>query len=347
MLRLPPYYVFTIDPTRARSRAAFGQLTWSLRPDLRLTAGARHTEDEKSRIGTTGFQQGPRFNAATDLNLLNAASLETDKTTWRLGMEVDVTPSALAYATLSTGYKAGGFNDGCIAGSTAVGVGCPAQVAVAPDLLYYQPETLRALELGYKSRMLGKRLTLNAAAFRYDYSNLQLSGVAILQGAPRFITRNAGQAKVTGLEVDGQLLVGRDGRLSYGMTLLDAHYVSYVPDGVHSWAGRKLDRAPSHVFTLGYDHRFALAQGNLSAGVFARASGAYVIGVPSQLLEYGIPSRTSTDASLAWQPHGARWSLLLRARNLENKVQPVAIDSFGMTVPSSPRTVDLRLDLRF
>jgi iron complex outermembrane receptor protein len=171
--------------------------------------------------------------------------------------------------------------------------------------------------------------------------------VAILQGAPRFITRNAGQAKVTGLEADGQVQLGRDGRLSYGVTLLDAHYVSYVPDGVHSWAGRKLDRAPSRVFTLGYEHQFALHGGRATAGLFARASGDYVIAVPSQLLEYRIPSRTSTDASLSWRPDGARWSVLLRARNLENKVQPIAIDSFGMTVPSSPRTVDLRLDVSF
>ena len=347
MLRLPPYYVFPVGPTKSTSKAAFGQLTYSLRPDLRLTAGARSTHDDKSRIGSTNFQQGPVFNPATDLRLLNAASMATHKTTWRLGAEWDVLPSTLAYLTLATGYKAGGFNDGCTAGTSALGITCPAAAAVPSSLLYYQPEALRSLEAGLKSRFLDGRATLNAAAFHYDYSNLQLSGVAVLQGAPRFITSNAGEASVTGLELDGQLRVGQAGRLNYGLTLLDAHYESYSPNGVVSWNGRKLDRAPSHVFTLGYDHRFTLAAGQLTAGLFARASAAYVIAVPSQLLEYRIPSRTATDATLGFQPHGARWSVLLRARNLENKVQPIAIDSFGMTVPSNPRTVDLRLDYRF
>ena len=347
MLRLPPYYVFPVGPTKSTSKAAFGQLTYSLRPDLRLTAGARSTHDDKSRIGSTNFQQGPVFNPATDLRLLNAASMATHKTTWRLGAEWDVLPSTLAYLTLATGYKAGGFNDGCTAGTSALGITCPAAAAVPSSLLYYQPEALRSLEAGLKSRFLDGRATLNAAAFHYDYTNLQLSGVAVLQGAPRFITSNAGEASVTGLELDGQLRVGQAGRLNYGLTLLDAHYESYSPNGVVSWNGRKLDRAPSHVITLGYDHRFTLAAGQLTAGLFARASAAYVIAVPSQLLEYRIPSRTATDATLGFQPHGARWSLLLRARNLENKVQPIAIDSFGMTVPSNPRTVDLRLDYRF
>ncbi|WP_229452007.1 TonB-dependent receptor [Massilia niastensis] len=347
LLRLPPYYVFPSGPTKSQSKAAFGQLTWRLAPGLRLSAGPRATHDDKSRVGSTNFQQGPVFNPATDRALLNAASLATHKTTWRLGAEADLAPATLAYATVATGYKAGGFNDGCIAGASALGIACPAAVAVPADKLYYQPETLRSYEAGLKTRFWNGRATLNAAAFHYDYTNLQLSGVAILQGAPRFITTNAGVASVKGLELDGQLAVGAAGRLSYGMTLLDAHYDRYSPDGVRSWAGRKLDRAPSHVFTLGYDHRFALAGGQLTAGVFARASGAYVIAVPSQLLEYGIPSRTATDATLGYRPDGARWSVLLRARNLENKVQPVAIDSFGMTVPSSPRTVDLRVDYRF
>jgi iron complex outermembrane receptor protein len=36
-----------------------------------------------------------------------------------------------------------------------------------------------------------------------------------------------------------------------------------------------------------------------------------------------------------------------RVKNIENKVHPLSIDSFGMVVPSDPRTVDVRLDYRF
>jgi len=343
---LPPYYAFPLA-TDARSRAVFGQLTWRVADDLRLTAGARRTEDDKDRVGSTDFQQGPVFNPATDRRLLNAAELDTARTTWRLGAEYDLLSTTLLYGSLATGYKAGGFNDGCIAGTTALGISCPAAAAVSESALYYQPEELRAWEAGVKSRLWGGRVTVNAAAFVYDYTNLQLSGTAIVSGAPRILTGNAGVARSRGLELDGEIRVGSNGRLRYGATVLDAHYVSYNPTAAVSWAGRKLDRAPSHVYTLGYEHRFAVVGGQLHAGVFSRRSSDYAITIPSQLLEYRIPAHTTTDASLRYAPAGSSWSLLARVRNLENSVRPSIIDSFGMTTPTAPRTADLRLDLRF
>lgn len=343
---LPPYYAFPLT-TKAQSKAVFGQLTWRVQDDLRLTVGARRTEDDKTRVGSTDFQQGPVFNAATDRRLLNAAEQSTARTTWRLGAEYDLLPTTLLYGSLATGYKAGGFNDGCIAGSTALGIDCPAAAAVSESALYYQPEELRAWEAGVKSRLLGGRLTVNLAAFVYDYTNLQLSGTAIVSGAPRILTGNAGVARSRGLELDGEVRIGRNGRLSYGVTALDAHYVSYNPTATVSWAGRKLDRAPSHVYSLGYEHRFGVFGGQLHAGVFSRRSAEYVITIPSQLLEYRIPAHTTTDATLRYAPTGAAWSVLARVRNLEDDVRPSIIDSFGMTTPTAPRTADLRLDVRF
>lgn len=347
LVGLPPYYVFPHGPTIARSRAAFGQATYSVSPQLRLTAGARYTEDDKSRVGSTNFQQAQVFNPATDFRLLNAASLNTHKTTWRLGAEYDLAPATLVYGAVSTGYKAGGFNDGCLAGSSGVGIGCPAFAAVPANTLLYQPEQLRSYEAGLKTRFWRNRASLNVTAFDYDYTNLQLSGVAIVQGAPRYVTTNAGSASVKGLEVEGMVNPTAAGSFNYTLALLDAHYLSYTPDGVHSWAGNKLDRAPGTVVTLGYEHRFHVARGQLKAGVAARSASSYTIGVPSQLLQYPIPSRTTADASLGFRPDGARWSVHALVKNIGDKVAPIAIDSFGMLVPSDPRTVDVRLDYRF
>jgi iron complex outermembrane receptor protein len=344
---LPPYYVFPSNPVVSNSRALFGQLTWRAFDSLRLTAGARRTEDRKSRYGATRLQQEQTFNPATDLALPNAATLATSKTTWRLGLDVDLAPSAMAYATVSTGYKAGGFNDGCLAGTRALGVDCPAALAVPESTLVYRPETLTAWELGVKTRFWANRASLHVSAYRYAYDNLQLSGVAMVQGVPRFVTANAGAASVRGLEVEGVIKPVPAGRLTYTLALTDAHYLAYSPDGVHSWAGYKLDRAPRAVFTLGYEHGLRLRDGLLKAGAFVRSSSDYTIGVPSQLLRYRIPGRTETDLTLGYEPANSPWSVLLRVKNLENKVEPVTIDSFGMTVPSEPRAVALRVDYRF
>ena len=347
LVGLPPFYVFPHGPTVARSRAAFGQATYSVLPALRLTAGARRTEDDKSRVGSTNFQQNAVFNAATDIRMLNAASLNTNRTTWRLGAEYDLAPAAMLYGSVSTGYKAGGFNDGCVAGASAVGITCPAALAVPASTLVYQPEELRSIEAGLKTRFWRNRATLNLTAFAYDYTNLQLSGVTIVRGAPRYVTDNAGQASVKGLELEGVVKAASSGTINYSLALLDAHYVAYTPDGVNSWAGYKLDRAPGRTASLGYEHRFAVAGGQLKAGVSARASSDYTIGVPNQLLQYPIPARTTTDASLGFSPGASNWSVHAVVKNISGKVAPIAIDSFGMLVPSDPRTVDVRLDYRF
>jgi iron complex outermembrane receptor protein len=346
-LGLPPYYVFALGPNAARSKAVFGQGSWRATGALRLTLGARYTGDVKSRLGSTNFQQAAVFNPATDLRALNAAIVETGKTTWRVGADYDLAPATLLYGAVSTGYKAGGFNDGCLAGTRALGIDCPAAAAVQPSTLVYRPETITAFEGGVKTRFWERRATLNLAAFHYRYDNLQLSGVAVVQGAPRYVTANAGQASVTGVEADGQLKAGAHGNINYGLTWLDAHYVSYVPDGVHSWAGHDLDRAPRRTLMLGYEHRIMLDSGVVTAGMATRASAAYQISVPTQLLEYRVAGHTSTDLSLQWHAARAPWQVLVRVNNLENAVRPIAIDSFGMVVPSDPRTVSARLAYRF
>jgi iron complex outermembrane receptor protein len=347
LIGLSPYYVFPHGPTISTSKALFGQATWRIGDKLRATAGARYTDDQKSRVGSTNFQQASTFNPATDFKLLNAASMGTHQATWRLGADYDLTAAALLYGAVATGYKAGGFNDGCPAGTVQQGLSCPASLAVPVNTLLYQPETVRSHEAGMKSRFWQGKASLNLSVFKYDYKNLQLSGVAIVQGAPRFVTGNAGVASVKGLEAEGQLRPTQQDRFRYALALLDAHYVNYRPDGVHSWAGVKLDRAPAHTLMLGYEHGFRLADGELAAGLGARRSGAYIIAVPTQLLQYRIPARTESDATLRYQRKRAPWSVMARVKNIENKVHPLSIDSFGMVVPSDPRTVDVRLDYRF
>ena len=347
ILGLPPYYVFPMGPSIAVNKAVFGQATYSLTETLRATAGVRFSEDEKSRLGATNFQQGLSFNPATDLSLLNAAFIATHKTTWRIGAEFDLAPETLLFATVSTGFKAGGFNDGCIAGTSYKGIGCPAQTAVPASALYYQPETLTSYEGGIKTKFWGNKASLNASMFYYDYGNLQLSGVVVINGAPRFTTTNAAVAKVQGLEIEGQLIASTADRLSYSLALLDAHYASYLPDGATSWAGKKLDRSPSSVVTLGYEHTFQLAAARLKAGIFSRASGAYKISVPSQLQQYPVPARTQSDLSLNYHPDGANWSIQAQIKNLENKVVPIVIDSVGQMFASEPRSFSVKLDYRF
>jgi iron complex outermembrane receptor protein len=69
--------------------------------------------------------------------------------------------------------------------------------------------------------------------------------------------------------------------------------------------------------------------------------------VPSQLRQYRVAARSESDLTLGYQPDQGNWSVHAHVKNLQNKVGPLAIDSFGMTLPSDPRTWGARIDYRF
>jgi iron complex outermembrane receptor protein len=167
----------------SRSKAGFAQLTYDIQSNLHLTGGVRYTNDFKSRNGSTVLyfpnqasvpsSFGSQCVGTTCTLNQNIASATFEKVTWKVGLDYDVPGLGLAYFNVSTGYKAGGFNDGCVTGS---GLGC----ALSASTLYYRPEQLTAYEGGVKFKFADGKVRFNASAFHYDYSNLQLSQAATL-----------------------------------------------------------------------------------------------------------------------------------------------------------------------
>jgi iron complex outermembrane recepter protein len=132
-----------------QSYSGFAQATWRIAPRLRLTAGGRVNHDayEQDSLNFSGFGSSRVSHGYDDT-----------VGTWRVQGEYDVTPTSLAYASVARGYKPGGVN------------GDNGQLVV-PDT--FQPETNTAFELGSKTRLLDRALTLNLAAFYYLYRDMQ------------------------------------------------------------------------------------------------------------------------------------------------------------------------------
>jgi iron complex outermembrane recepter protein len=93
---------------------------------------------------------------------------------FRIGTEYDVTKDNLLYLTLSSGHKAGGFNDS-IPNPDSAGE------YLTPD---YGPETVYALELGSKNLLADRKLRFNASAFAYRYADLQFQTIITVGEAP-------------------------------------------------------------------------------------------------------------------------------------------------------------------
>ena len=352
------YDSITEPMMKSISRGAFGQVTYAIVPSLRLTAGVRYSEDHKARASFGAWSVAPTYNAATDLQFsLNLADYHSSKLTWRTGLEYDVSDNTMWYGTISTGYKSGGFNDGCLAGAQGFGLTCGTGLFTAKPAsqLFYKPENLTAYETGVKSKFFDNRVQVNATVFYYDYKNMQLSGAATdSQNNITLVTTNATTASVYGFELEGQALLSDVDHITYAASLLDAQYgdyTAYLPQAVgnpisQSWNHLPLDNSPKWTYSLGYDRTFRAGNGDLVFSLFTRWTGKYNISVASLATRWTVPSYHKSDVTLRYQPDHSQWNISLYAKNLEDKVVPVWI-GYGEAIPSDPRTFGVRFGVNF
>lgn len=357
-------YVFGFpqDPTKSKSLAFFGQATYGLTDTLRFTGGIRHTKDDKSRVGATiwhvnatdplDFTNGPSpaVNPRNFRDSLNNASRSFSRTTWKIGLDFDLNDKTLIYGSVSTGYKAGGFNDGCSAGQ----VGCNSPI---PDAaLYYNPETLTAYEIGFKARFADNAVRLNGNVFHYDYKGLQLTQVSSVCGGPCSVTLNAAAAKVDGVELESIISPDSRNRLDFSATYLDAHYADYQIVAGVNFAGKNLDRSPKWVVSAGYSYTLPLGNGgSLAAGVRTRMSDKYYLLSTSLRSQFRQPGYTKTDLTLTYTAADDRWFMQVFAKNLEDNI---TVSSAGTVAAfpglnngtlqfADPRTYGVRAGFKF
>lgn len=148
-------------------------------------------------VGGTPFSTAKRFN----------------KFTWRAGVEYDVGPSSLLYATFETGFKAGGF-----------------YATPDPDPSF-APETVEAFTIGSKNRFLNNRLQLNLEAFWWTYKDRQFShfvNIESIPGATTFGTDNVGKVRLRGLEVEAVAKATPTTTLDLTVQYLDAKQIGYT-----------------------------------------------------------------------------------------------------------------------
>jgi iron complex outermembrane receptor protein len=326
--------MFIQDPTIALSKAAFGEATYSVTPDLHVFAGLRRTNDDKSRKGNTVIGD------PAVLTTTNDAVVSYSQTTGRIGGDYALAKFVMLYATLSTGYKAGGFNDGTPATN---------------PFLTYKPEHLTSLEIGVKGRYLNNHLQVNANVFGYNYKDLQLSAVGIdpSTGASASQTLNAAKAKVTGAEIEGKYLISSDDTIGFSATYLDAYFKSYKPTATIDWAGRSLAKSPKETVALSYTHNMNLESGaTLSATIGTRFSASYVLNDNANGLQFTQPAYHMSNANISYTPSGDKWMLQAYLRNIENKTIMTGYGAAFAGFPASaslgtPRTAGVRLSAVF
>jgi len=350
---------FPQDPTIAENKSVFGQATLEVVPDLRITGGVRYSNDLKSRVGNTVVDFYDRIGNSysignfirRQINQNNDAKRTFSKVTWRAGIDYD-SPLGLVFASVSTGYKAGGFNDGCEIGK---GANC----ALPANALYYDPETLTAYEAGFKFRF-SPAFRLNGTVFHYDYQGLQLSQLSDICGGPCQVTTNAAKAKVDGVELDATLQPTDRFTVRLALNWLDARYDEYAPayndtsvtPNVRrsvNFAGRPLNRSPKWSWIAGVNYVVPVGDGKIVADAQTSARSRYEVTDLANFAYFYQPAATKTDLSLTYNAPEDKFYVAGFVENLENNliVTGASTGLFGSVTFADPRTYGVRAGFKF
>ncbi|MEH3124212.1 MAG: TonB-dependent receptor [Sphingomonas phyllosphaerae] len=358
------------DP-HTKSGAIFGQATWHLTPAVSLTGGLRYTHEEKwgsynnARVfaqSTTGLTAAQLARVATIRNALApvqsfAVETKDDSLSGLVTLGWKPGENSLLYATYSRGAKSPGLN------LTNIPAGVDPVV---------RPETVNNYEIGLKSQLFDRRVTLNLAAYQSDVRDYQTTIVQQVVGTNLYINYIANIPKVRsrGFEGDVALRAADWLNLTGSLAYTEATYRDYPngptpvealnpttanPAGTPSrdFTGQRLAGVPRWAASVGGDLTRAIAgdaaQGYLH-GDWSYRSSYYTVASNSR---YGLVPGYGIANARAGVRLGSdgRYDLSVWARNLfdKNYFQTLNVLNYGLVsaVLGDPRTYGATLKVRF
>jgi outer membrane receptor protein involved in Fe transport len=241
-------------------KAVFGQVTYALTPELKLTVGARYEKaTEDLAFNSDGYfaDGSPPFSS----------SASGSKTTPKAAISYDVSPMTMIYASAAEGFRDGGVNRPVpvpLCSSDLAGLG----LTQAPAS--YKSDSLWSYELGAKTRALENSLMISAALFDIRWNNIQTD--IILPTCTFDIKDNIGSAESRGAEFElTQRLLGRL-TVTLGGNYTSAKIVQPVTLlGVEK--GDRVPGVPDYSFSTAVEYAQPLTDGSHG---FVRANGQWV-----------------------------------------------------------------------
>jgi len=279
------------------------------------------------------------------------------RVTWKGSAEFDLSPHNLLYATVESGYRAGGLQ-------------------MTESKTSYKPEFITAYTIGSKNRFLDNHVQLNLEGFIWKYRDQQITYFTVdTSGTLINSNENAGRATIKGFDVD--LLIKPTGRttLNAKVQYLDSRYddlhlytaaprdnfncaytftggtAGGAPVKDFNCSGNPLLFSPKWTVNLGAEQKVPLGErlelvANVDTAWRDRQWGGF-----EYLAFENIPAYWMTDAALTLRDPSGGWSLTAYVRNIEDKRRDLAPQAspLGMAVGhfSAPRTYGLRLSGNF
>jgi iron complex outermembrane recepter protein len=339
LLAPDPVTGFTTDynrdhVTKTDAYSVFGNVIFDITEQLELSGGIRYTKENKvNRItvpyvhsilsGLRDANNNPIFIASgyfsgpiefSDSNLSPEVSLR-----YKVNDDVNV------YASYKTGFKSGGIDN------SALPTNSLSIAALTNDFssLIFESETGKGGEIGIKSQLADRALTLNASLFYYVFDDLQVQNFNVL--TTQFSTTNAGQLTTKGIDINWAWSTPVEGlNFSGALGYTDAKYTKpFVQpglDGILGSAddtdleGRRASQAPKWAGNIAFDWSIPLGE-SLAFGLNGNA--AYTGGYFTDETTLTDPFQkgfVTFDGAVSIGNPDDKWKLSLVGVNLANKL---------------------------
>lgn len=304
----------------ARDSAVFGQSTLRfLDESVGVTAGLRYERAKRTMDRTHTFGGIETAPAMSGLEKTYSELLP------KFAMDYRPTDDVMTYASVSRGYKAGGFS----------------YAADNPDLAAFDPETSLAYEVGVKSDFPGIGLRTNIAAFYTcvdDYQDrVMLDPTNVLQS-------NAAEVAIYGAELETHFAVTDYLSLNAVFGYTHATYEDYIdPVTKESYSDNHVSLIPE--YDLGVFLQYRNPWGLMARVEMQRTGESYLDRSNSVKQE----PYTLYNVKMGYERE--TWDLSLAVRNLTD--EQYLLDVFEdptigyMGTVGDPRTVSVSFNYRF
>jgi iron complex outermembrane receptor protein len=331
----------------ATSTAVYGQVDWRVNDRLSLSAGLRYSEDEKiaseeqqvfydsvlDSCGSGGADTFlPALIAGGDPYAVPEGCAvrfgfqvsdqfaehdeDWDAVNWRLNASYEVGEDGMVFATVSTGYKPGGFRLGAMQDDQTT----------EEDESVVGNEELISYEIGYKAT-IADVLSFSTAVFLYDYDDIQveLSIVDQNTGIAQAKLANASNSEIYGFEFESTWLATDKLTLLGNYSYLNSEYkddflvVDTKDNSIRNVKGNELNRTPNHKFSLAAYYVQPIGAGD----VVLTANYSYI---DDQYMSVFNDDRETVDsyqqvnARIAWMPSSAKYEVALFGQNLTDEL---------------------------
>ena len=208
----------------------YGQGVATFKQDFDIAVGLRVDHEQKDATLRTAYSPAlPGFPPPRDVN----ADKGFSNLSPQVSLAYRLTPETMVYASMTGGFKAGGFNP------------------VSPvGLEAYDEEHTFSVEGGWKSLWWDGRASTTISLFRIDWEDLQLN-MPDLSVPGQFFISNVGGAASSGLEVELSARA-REGVDVFGtLGITRAHFKSGSTSNGFDVSGNDIPNTPGHTASIG------------------------------------------------------------------------------------------------